>query len=626
MASASSGLPTSGGFAPATIADFIAMAKKIRAAPVSPRSGKGKPAKELKRLRVGLLPSFTLKGVGETLLVKGREMGLDVESYCCSYGQHALEALDSKSGLYKFSPDIVFLFVDLQTLLGDAFFKPYAVSDESRRNFVASKLSELKLVVAAIEKNSKAKIVVHNFEVPSYSPLGILETKSQFGFLESVRALNAGLAETFRNNSRVFVFDYDSFCSRLGKDGVDWKSYYLGDLKLSLQRVPALCDEYLTYLRTLASLSKKCIVLDLDNTLWGGIVGEDGFDGIALGPTPQGRPFWEFQKMLVALLERGIILAVNSRNNPKDALKVLREHPYCVLKEKDFACLKINWSDKVSNMKEIAKEVNIGLDSLVFFDDDKANRQVMRAALPPVLTVELPSDPALYCATLQSLRVFDSFQLTEEDAGRGKLYAQERQRQELHNVASDLSEFLAGLGTVVSIERATSFSIPRIAQLCGKTNQFNMTTRRYSEDQVKAFASSKKFEVYSIRVQDNFGDNGITGAVILEKAASTWRVDSFLLSCRVIGRKVEDAVLHFIVAQAAKAGANNIVGEFIATEKNEPAKGFYSSSGFKLASKTKAAKAPNLKAKKNSEDVELWEFDVKKGFGLPKFIKLESKA
>jgi FkbH-like protein len=494
-------------------------------------------------------------------------------------------------------------------VLGDRYLAPYSTPEGERAAWPKTKLAELQSLVSAFSQRSQATVLLHNFDVPLHSPLGILENRQKAGMKESVEQLNALLRDAFRDNPAVFVFDYDAFCSRIGKQRIrDPKMYYLGDLKLDPQLFPELCARYADYVRALRGLTRKCLVLDLDNTLWGGILGEDGFDGIALGPTPQGRPFMEFQQAILALYQRGVILAINSKNNQDEVLRVLREHPSMVLKESHFAAMRINWNDKVSNMQSIAKELNIGLDSLVFLDDDKANRAVMRSALPEVQTVEMPEDPSRYLQTLHTLDAFHALQLTEEDLKKGQMFAEQRKRQEFQENAKDINEYLAQLQTKVTLEPAASFTIPRITQLTQKTNQFTMTTKRYSEEDIRRFAASRSHVVFSAKVEDKFGDSGTTGAVIIEKKPGAWLIDTFLLSCRVIGRGVEEALLAHIAANARKEGANKLIGIFIPTSKNAPAKEFYSKSGFILAAK--------------EGTVERWEYDLAKPYPFPQHIAL----
>jgi FkbH-like protein len=364
----------------------------------------------------------------------------------------------------------------------------------------------------------------------------------------------------------------------------------------------------MAYVKALLGMTKKCLVLDLDQTLWGGIIGEDGLEGIKLGPTSEGSPYWEFQKMLLALYQRGIILAVNSKNNPEDALKVMREHPYMILREEHFAALLINWEDKVSNMKQISEDLNLGLESFVFFDDDPLNREMVVKALPEVYVINVPQDPANFITALQKIDDFNSLQYTDEDIKRGRMYAARRQMEQAKKSSGNISDYLKDLQMKVKIVKANLFSMPRLAQLVQKTNQFNMTTKRYSEEEVMAFAKNEAFIVLSVAVADKFGDQGIVGVVILEKSVESWRIDTFLLSCRVIGRLVEEAILAYILKLMRADHIPKLIGEFIPTKKNIPAQDFYLKQSFTM--------------EKTVGDVQYWVYPVERFLESPDYIKV----
>lgn len=564
---------------------------------------------QFKKIKIAVLSSSTINGLKEILFVKCYKLGIIPEILIGGYNQYTQEILDDNSQLYNFKPDLVFLFIDIKSLLGDVFFDYYGLSDEERDNLSENNIKQIKLLLDKIVQKLNCKVVLHNFEVPFYSPLGIIDNKQKLGFIEFVKNINAEINKHLKKNNQIFVFDYDLFCSKWGKESlIDYKMYYLGDIKIGFKYLPNLCEEYISYIKPLMSLTKKCIVLDLDNVLWGGVIGEDGLEGIKLGPTPEGRVFLEFQKYLLSLFNRGVILAINSKNNPEEALNVLRSHPCMVLKEKHFASIKINWDDKVFNMKVIAEDINIGLDSIVFFDDDKLNREIIRVALPEVKVVDLPEDPSLYLKTLMELNDFNSFHFSEEDKKKGQMYAGQRKRLELNKTIMDISEYLKALDMVVTIEKANSFNIPRISQLTQKTNQFNMTTRRYLEEDINKFSESKNYLLFSIKVEDKFGDNGITGIAIVKKGEKKWIIDSFLLSCRVIGRRVEETMLAYILEEAENVGIKALIGEFIPTKKNIPAKEFYKKNGFKLI--------------EEKENLQTWELIIDKEYNYPEFIKI----
>ena len=537
-----------------------------------------------KQIRIALLSSFTLDGLDETIKVKCAEINVGCHVFSGGYNQYNEEILNTKSKLYAFSPDICFLILDIRDIFGDLFYSPYNLSVEKRREFIQNKVDELVNLAKSFIEKSNSKFVISNFAIPTYSPYGIFENKTDYGLQEMVFDLNHKLNNAWKSENSVYFYDLNGFVSRFGQNNVfDYRQYFFGDLKISLKYIPFLANDLLGFIKPILGLNKKCIVLDLDNTLWGGIVGEDGFNGIKLGQNdPIGKAFIEFQKYLLSLHERGIILAVNSRNNLEDAMQVIKEHPNMVLREKHFACLKINWNDKVTNLQEIAQELNIGIDSILFMDDDNVNRDFMREALPEVLTVELPNDPSSYAQTLMELNEFNVLKITYEDKERGKMYLQQRERIEFEKSSINFEEYLKQLGIKIHIKKADEFTIPRISQLTLKTNQFNLTTKRYQEEEIMRFSQDKKKIVGCARIEDKFGDYGITGAFVVNKEnPEEWVMDTFLLSCRVIGRGVEEGILDYIVNDAKKNNVKRLIGNFIPTKKNKPSESFLPNFGFK---------------------------------------------
>lgn len=563
-----------------------------------------------KNLKIAIISSFTIKGLDEILFVKCFQQGIRSEIYLAPYNQYNQEIVDPKSKLYKFNPDLIILMIDSLSFLGDYLLNPYLYNVYKRKKLIKNKFNEIKELIIKLRGNSKANIIIHNFNVPNYSPLGILENTQQFGFKDSIRYLNLNLQKMSINDPNLFIFDYDAFCSKRGdRNTIDYKMYYLADMRLPINYLVELCDDYLGYIKPLVSIVKKCIVLDLDNTLWGGILGEVGISGIQLGPTPEGRSYWEFQKYLLSLHQKGIIFAINSRNNLTEVLNVLRKHPYMVLNEEHFSAIEANWQNKVTNMKSIAKQLNIGLDSFVFLDDDPYNRDLIRKNLKEVTVVDLPEDKSLYLDTLINLNEFNTLQITEEDKNRGKMYIWEKKRQELEKSVSDIEEFVKSLQVTIEIEQANEFNIPRISQLSQKTNQFNMTTKRYLEDDLIRFNSSNDYLVLSAKVIDKFGDYGLTGVVIIQKKGLAWIIDSFLLSCRILGRKIEESILSHLIKEAKKQKIQKLIGQFIKTEKNAPAENFYRNNSFKFVNKT--------------GDIEIWEFDCSLNYESPHYVKIK---
>ena len=552
-----------------TLSEYMSLAKNID------------KLKLEKKLKISILSSFTLNGLEETLHVMCSELGIKSQSYVSGYNQYNQELLNPESNFYNFSPDITFLILDIRNFLGDVFHFPYNLSDQDRKNTVNEKTEQLKKLINIFEENSKSKLIISNFNIPSYSPNGIIETKSEFGFHEMINEINKSLLHFCKKKNSVYIYDFNNFISKHGEKNVfDYRQFHLGDIQITYNFIPILAYDLMSYVKPILGKNRKCIVLDLDNTLWGGVVGEDGFDGIELGHTPRGKAFVEFQKELLSLWNQGIILAINSKNNFDDGIKVIREHPDMILREKNFASIQINWNDKAQNMKQISNEINIGLDSIVFFDDDKLNQERIRQEFPEILTINVSDDPSDFVSILKEINDFNVLHRTIEDAKRGEMYAQQRERKTLEKSVSNIDDFLKQLDIKVQIKKSNKFLIPRISQLTLKTNQFNLTTKRYQEEDIKKLSDNENFEVGCAQVLDKFGDNGITGVYIVEKNKDFWLIDTFLLSCRIMGRGIESAILTEIIKKAKMNGINEIRANFVPTSKNKPSENFLSDFGF----------------------------------------------
>lgn len=535
-----------------------------------------------KKIKIALLGSFTLNGMAETFRVKCSQINVGCTTYVSSYNQYAQDILNHNSNLYRFSPDLSFLILDTRTILEKLFYSPYSVSEDERKSFIRNKVNEIIMLANSYTNNSKSKLIITNLSIPTYSPYGIYETKMNYGLQEMVSDFNSQISIAIRTKESVYMYNFDAFVSKFGEKNIfDFRQFFFGDVKIGFDYIPYLIHDWIGYVKAVLGLNKKCIVLDLDNTLWGGIIGEDGIEGIKLGSDPIGRAFVEFQKILFALHQRGIILAINSKNNPNDALDVIKSHPNMILTEENFSCMKINWNDKVQNIREIANDLNIGLESIVFFDDDPVNREYVRSNLPQVLTVDLPQDASNYAQTLIEMNDFNHLKITQEDINRGKMYLQDKQRKELGQTATNLQDFLKQLNIKLIIKNANNFTIPRISQLTLKTNQFNLTTKRYQEEEVHKFVSNPHYWVGCAQIEDKFGDNGITGVFIVKKENKEWLIDTFLLSCRIMGRGIEDGLLGHIIQVAKIQGIDIIRAEFIPTKKNKPSETFLSDYGFK---------------------------------------------
>jgi len=566
-----------------------------------------KPENHKNKIRIAFVGSFTLNGFEETIQVQCNDEKINCITYNSPYNQFNQEILDENSNLYKFKPDIIFLLIDNRTILENSFYFSNINSENEKKKYTDEKFNEINNLIKTFTKKSHSKIIITNFVIPTYTPLGIYESKIEYGIKEIIFELNKKLKELSRNMDSCYVYDFNSFVTKFGEKNIlDYKKMNYGDIKINFDVIPYLIYEFLGYVKPILGLNKKCIVLDLDNTLWGNIIGEDGFEGIKLGPYPEGRSFVEFQKVIKSLSENGIILAINSKNNQKDAMKAINEHPHMILREKDFSCIKINWNDKISNMIEISNELNIGLDSIVFFDDDPVNRELLRMSMPEINTVELPKDPSTYAQILRNLNDFNTLKITKDDIHRKIMYKQEQNRQKLESSTENLNEYLKKLDIKIKIKLNDKFSISRISQLILKTNQFNLTTKRYQEEQIKEFVKDETMIVGCSEIEDKFGENGITNVFIIKTKPNEWIIDTFLLSCRIMGRGIEEGIIGKILEIAKNKGIEKITATFIPTEKNKPAENFLKNYGFE-------------KEKEN------WIFLLKNKIKIPDYLEVELK-
>ena len=566
-----------------------------------------KPENHKNKIRIAFVGSFTINGFEETIQVQCNDEKINCITYNSPYNQFNQEILDENSNLYKFKPDIIFLLIDNRTILENSFYFSNINSENEKKKYTDEKFNEINNLIKTFTKKSHSKIIIANFVIPTYTPLGIYESKIEYGIKEIIFELNKKLKELSRNIDSCYVYDFNSFVTKFGEKNIlDYKKMNYGDIKINFDVIPYLIYEFLGYVKPILGLNKKCIVLDLDNTLWGNIIGEDGFEGIKLGPYPEGRSFVEFQKVIKSLSENGIILAINSKNNQKDAMKAINEHPHMILREKDFSCIKINWNDKISNMREISNELNIGLDSIVFFDDDPVNRELLRMSIPEINTVELPKDPSTYAQILRNLNDFNTLKITKDDTHRKIMYKQEQNRQKLESSTENLNEYLKKLDIKIKIKLNDKFSISRISQLILKTNQFNLTTKRYQEEQIKEFVKDETMIVGCSEIEDKFGENGITNVFIIKTKPNEWIIDTFLLSCRIMGRGIEEGIIGKILEIAKNKGIEKITATFIPTEKNKPAENFLKNYGFE-------------KEKEN------WIFLLKNEIKIPDYLEVELK-
>lgn len=407
---------------------------------------------------------------------------------------------------------------------------------------------------------------------------------SDFELDNKISEFNSRITALSRIHQNVKIIDFADFVKGFGADNlINWKYYYTSQTYIN----PALSEKFCTWFRkktnAIVSIRKKCIVLDLDNTLWGGILGEDGVEGIQLGNTYPGNCYTDFQRYLVEASKNGIILAICSKNNESDALEVFETNPNMVLKMNHIVAYKINWNNKPTNIKELAKEINIGLDSMVFVDDNPVEREIVQKAIPEIIVPEFPKEPYNITMFFRNVMI-DHFQiqrLTNEDVEKTILYKENYRRDSFKSEFTSIEDYLKNLEIELVIKKADKFTVPRIAQMTQKTNQFNLTSKRYTENDINKFIENGDL-VLCASVKDKFGDNGIT---LLAIATFDFNnrisfIDSYLLSCRILGRGIETVFLNFILNQIYLKGFRNVEAYYVPSAKNAQVKDFYEKNGF----------------------------------------------
>jgi FkbH-like protein len=529
-----------------------------------------------KRIRVAFVGSFTMDPLVDFTVVEAARLGLGVVPYVAPYGQFSQEILAPASGLSTFAPDITIFMVEFNSLVSPG-------NASSPDDMAREALSQITSLADDFSRRHTGTLIVSTFlEIPQW-PLHILLDNTT----KAVREGNLLLFHALEHQSRVQISDVDGLAAYYGRrEAFSSEMLHMARVPFSEGFLALLARKLVSHIKAQTGLLRKCLVLDCDNTLWGGVVGEDGIDGIALGPDWPGREYLDFQHTILSLHQQGVILAINSKNNYDDVMQVLHKHPHMVLREDHFASIQVNWDDKPSNMRRIVDEINIGLDALMFLDDSPAERALMRTVLPEIYTLELPTTASLYSQALRETNDFAKPSITEEDRLRGQAYADERKRGQLRKSAGSLEDFLHSLGTVASMRAARVSDIKRVAQLTQRTNQFTLTNRRYSEGDIASMLQDGHSHVYVLGVKDRFGDSGTVGAAIVVDENEYWRIESFVMSCRVIGRQVEDAFVKRIVDDAARIGVKQVNAEYLRSAKNGLVEDFWSRMHFESVEAT----------------------------------------
>ena len=545
---------------PATAAQVIQ-----RAARLGPRPGQ-------RSCRVALLRSCTVEPLVPVLRAAGVVNRIDLSVEVGAYDNIAQDILDPRSQLYDGDqPDVVIAFAPTRDL------SPPLWDGSGGDGAVDQVLADMDRVMTAFRTYSDATLLVHGLDQPAHPVLGIVGQ----GQLERIAVVNRGLADAAGAHRGVFVVDYDAIVASVGRARwYDERKWATMRMPFRSEHLGLMANEWMRWIMPAIGRTAKALICDLDNTLWGGVVGEDGTDGIDVGETSKGAGFVRLQRSVRNLLPRGILLGICSKNNPADVDDVFTNRKEMVLQPEDFVARRIGWDDKVNGLSGIAAELNIGLDSLAFLDDSPVECDQVRRLLPEVTVIELDRPPDSDYQPLEAHPLFERLTLTDDDRRRNDMYRQQAERRLVETQATSLEEYLATLGVQVEIRPVAAADIPRAAQLTQKTNQFNVSTRRYSEQQIEEIVNDPSWRAFVASSTDRFGDHGTIGLALVRVGPHEWVIDTLLMSCRVIGRGVESAMLVALIDAARRAGAASITGEFVPTPKNAPARLLFSDHGF----------------------------------------------
>jgi FkbH-like protein len=526
------------------------------------------------RVAALVLRNYTIEPLEPLLKLAAYREGLELD---LRYSGYEPGAPDTLAKLAEDAPDAVIVALRLEEL------SP-ALSEDFRRDgagdLAGAAVDFVVSLVRGVRERSGAAILVHNFVTPHAPAFGLADTQDPQGQVNLVRAMNVDVAARVSAIEGAHVVDVDLCFARVGLvECLDARGARTSGAPLSQAALRALADAQVRHLRALRGARVKCVVVDCDNTLWGGVVGEDGLEGIVLGEHGPGLRHRELQRSLANLRRRGVVLAIASKNEEADVLAVLAAHPDCLLRESDFAAHRINWEDKATNVEAIAAELNLGLEHLMFIDDNPAECEWVRTRLPGVRVVQWPGDLPPGTA-LDELAVFDSLLITEEDRRRTEMYQAEAQRRASREEVTSIDDYLRSLEMVARVGRARREHLARVTQLLARTNQFNLTTRRHDAGTVQRMHEDPAVEIIWVDLQDRFGASGVVGCGIVRVEGDAAVIDTLLQSCRVIGRGVEAVMVNRLGELAREHGASALVGEFIPSARNQQVADLYPRLGF----------------------------------------------
>ena len=542
---------------------------------------------DLPAIKVALTGDTATQFLATAIRGTGAERGYQIDLFEAEYNQVERQFLDPSSELYQTDADFIVLFQSTHKL-GE---KHSLLSPSQQESLAEERLA----FVASVCENpmlASKKIICLNYPEIEDTVFGSYATKVTSSFTYQVRKLNMGLMDLSQRYANLFICDIAGLQNKLGRDMMFAPNVYVStEMVLSIDALPYVASRVMDIICAIKGQFKKCLILDLDNTVWGGVIGDDGLEGIQLGHgLGIGKAFTEFQMWVKKLKQRGVIICVASKNNEDTAKEPFEKHPDMVLKLEDIAVFQANWETKVDNIRTIQRILNIGFDSMVFLDDNPFERNIVRENIPGITVPELPQDPGEFLEYLYSLNLFETASYSQADKDRTKQYQVEAQRVSLQKTFSNEADFLKSLDMTSVVSGFNKFNTPRVAQLSQRSNQFNLRTVRYTEADIEALGQNPDVIDLSFTLEDKFGDNGLIAVIIMKKQdEETLFIDTWFMSCRVLKRGMEDFTLNTMVEAAREKGYKRIVGEYLPTPKNKMVENHYPSLGFQKLEGTPTA-------------------------------------
>ena len=532
----------------------------------------------LKKYKIAILGDCSTQHLATALKGYGYKEGYNFDIFDSDYNQIDSQIMDDSSELYSHLPDTVLIYMSAEKL-----YENFCNTNlEERKNFAENTIAKINYYWSSINQKIKTNIFQFNFLEIDDRAFGNYGNKIENSFIYQLRKLNFKLMELSENFKNVFLIDISTIQNLYGREKVhDDKLYYIAKMPLSTTILPEVSKQVVDVIKANNGQFKKCVILDLDNTLWGGVIGDDGLKSIQIGELGLGHAFSEFQMWLKELKLRGILLAVCSKNNENIAKEPFEKHPEMVLRLDDFSIFVANWEDKASNIKYIQQTLNIGMDSMVFIDDNPFERNLVKGMIPEITVPDLPEDPAEYLSYLKSLNLFETASYSENDKDRTKQYQAQAQRVSLQSNFENFDEYLKSLEMKATVSPFQEFDYPRISQLTQRSNQFNLRTIRYTEAEIEQIANDENYLTLSFSLKDKFGDYGLISIVIMEKKdEKTLFITNWLMSCRVLKRGMEEFIVNKIIETATENGFEKVIGEYIKTQKNAMVENIYEKLGF----------------------------------------------